>query len=40
MDLTSVIWRKSHRSNGSGGDCMEVAKLADGDRAVRERESE
>ncbi len=36
MDLTGVIWRKSHRSNGSGGDCVEVAKLADGDRAVRD----
>lgn len=36
MNLTGAIWRKSSRSNGSGGDCVEVAKLADGDRAVRD----
>lgn len=36
MDLTGAIWRKSHRSNGSGGNCVEVAKLADGGRAVRD----
>ncbi|MGH4007967.1 MAG: DUF397 domain-containing protein [Pseudonocardiaceae bacterium] len=33
MDLTGVTWRKSHRSNGSGGG-VEVAKLADDNRAV------
>jgi Domain of unknown function (DUF397) len=36
MDLTGAIWRKSQRSNGSGGNCVEVATLADGDRAVRD----
>lgn len=36
MDLTGVIWRKSKRSNGSGGDCVEVADLPDGGRAVRD----
>ncbi len=36
MDLTGVTWRKSHRSNGSGGDCVEATKLVDGDRAVRD----
>ncbi|BFO22424.1 DUF397 domain-containing protein [Streptomyces sp. KM77-8] len=25
IDLTSVRWRKSSYSNGSGGDCVEVA---------------
>lgn len=24
-DLTNVAWRKSSRSNGGGGDCVEVA---------------
>ena len=36
MGLTGAIWRKSQRSNGSGGNCVEVATLADGDRAVRD----
>jgi uncharacterized protein DUF397 len=36
MDLTGVIWRKSKRSNGSGGDCVEVADLPGGDRGVRD----
>lgn len=36
MDLTGVIWRKSKRSNGSGGDCLEVADLPGGARAVRD----
>ncbi|MGH3769307.1 MAG: DUF397 domain-containing protein [Pseudonocardiaceae bacterium] len=35
MDLTGATWRKSTRSNGSGGDCVEVADL-DGCRAVRD----
>jgi hypothetical protein len=25
MDLTGAQWRKSTRSNGNGGDCVEVA---------------
>ena len=36
MDLTGVIWRKSKRSNGSGGDCVEVADLPGGTCAVRD----
>lgn len=35
MDVTGVIWRKSSYSNGSGGDCVEVADL-DGRYAVRD----
>lgn len=31
MDLTGAIWHKSTRSNGNGGDCVEVAgNLPDG----------
>ncbi|WP_405101746.1 DUF397 domain-containing protein [Micromonospora sp. NBC_01412] len=29
-DLTSVVWRKSTRSDGNGGACVEVADLRDG----------
>lgn len=36
MDLIGAIWRKSSRSNGFGGDCVEIAELADGDRAIRD----
>ncbi|SCL29008.1 protein of unknown function [Micromonospora pallida] len=25
MDLTGAIWRKSSRSSGNGGNCVEVA---------------
>ncbi|MGW4467576.1 DUF397 domain-containing protein [Micromonospora sp. NPDC004704] len=25
MDLTGAKWRKSTRSNGNGGDCVEIA---------------
>ena len=35
MDLSGATWRKSTRSNGSGGNCVEVADL-DGYRAVRD----
>jgi hypothetical protein len=36
MDLTGVVWRKSARSGDSGGgNCVEVAALADGRVAVR-----
>ncbi|MGH4017535.1 MAG: DUF397 domain-containing protein [Gammaproteobacteria bacterium] len=34
-DLTHAVWRKSSRSGG-GGECVEVARLADGARAVRD----
>jgi hypothetical protein len=28
LDFSSAVWRKSSRSNESGGDCVEVAKLS------------
>ncbi|MGH8966231.1 MAG: DUF397 domain-containing protein [Actinomycetes bacterium] len=36
MDLAEVTWRKSSFSNGNGGNCVEVADLPDGGRAVRD----
>ncbi|PZS39463.1 MAG: DUF397 domain-containing protein [Pseudonocardiales bacterium] len=36
MDLTGATWRKSSRSNGAGGDCVEVADLDGGHRAIRD----
>lgn len=30
VDLSSAKWRKSSISEGNGGDCVEVAKLANG----------
>jgi Domain of unknown function (DUF397) len=35
-DLAGAVWRKSSRSNGNGGECVEVADLPDGSRAVRD----
>ena len=35
-DGTSLVWRKSSRSNGNGGECVEVAELPAGGRAVRD----
>jgi hypothetical protein len=35
-DLAGLVWRKSSRSNGNGGACVEVADLPDGSRAVRD----
>lgn len=35
-DLTSAHWRKSSYSSGNGGDCVEVAFLADGCVAIRD----
>jgi len=35
MDLDGATWRKSTYSNGSGGNCVEVADLPNG-QAVRD----
>ncbi|HEX9538349.1 MAG TPA: DUF397 domain-containing protein [Streptosporangiaceae bacterium] len=35
-DLTQAVWRKSTFSNGSGGDCVEVARNLPGIVAVRD----
>lgn len=34
-DLTGAVWRKSSRSNGQDN-CVEIADLPDGGRAVRD----
>jgi len=34
-ELPEVTWRKSGRSGPQGGNCVEVARLADGQVAVR-----
>jgi uncharacterized protein DUF397 len=36
MDLTSAEWRKSSRSGGNGGTCVEVARNLRGAVAVRD----
>jgi hypothetical protein len=36
MDLTGARWRKSTRSNSTGGDCVEVAGNLTGVVAVRD----
>ncbi|MGW0464579.1 DUF397 domain-containing protein [Streptomyces sp. NPDC003027] len=36
IDPTTVVWRKSSYSNGSGGDCVEVALDAPGLVPVRD----
>ncbi|MET8084740.1 DUF397 domain-containing protein [Micromonospora sp. NPDC005197] len=36
MELTGARWRKSSRSNGSGGNCVEVAENLSGVVAVRD----
>jgi hypothetical protein len=36
MDLTRAEWRKSNRSGGNGGDCVEVASNLPGIVAVRD----
>ncbi|WP_018640151.1 DUF397 domain-containing protein [Parafrankia elaeagni] len=33
--LPGLTWRKSSYSGGNGGNCVEVAELPDGGRAVR-----
>lgn len=35
-DLTGAVWRKSTRSGGNGGDCVEVATNLPGVVAVRD----
>jgi hypothetical protein len=35
-DLTGALWRKSRRSGGNGGDCVEVALNVPGVVAVRD----
>ena len=35
-DLSNASWRKSGYSGGNGGECVEVAVLADARRAVRD----
>ena len=36
VDLSAVEWRKSSRSQGTSNNCVEVALLSDGNRAVRD----
>jgi hypothetical protein len=36
MDLTRADWRKSSRSGGNGGNCVEVARNLPGVVAVRD----
>ncbi|WP_432071981.1 DUF397 domain-containing protein [Streptomyces wuyuanensis] len=36
IDLSTVVWRKSSYSNGSGGDCVEVADGLPGAVPVRD----
>ncbi|GAB1642232.1 DUF397 domain-containing protein [Krasilnikovia sp. MM14-A1259] len=35
-DLTRAVWRKSSRSDGNGGACVEITDLPDGGTAVRD----
>ncbi len=35
-DLQPLTWRKSSHSGGTGGECVEVALLPDGGRAIRD----
>ncbi|MEU1894827.1 DUF397 domain-containing protein [Streptomyces pristinaespiralis] len=35
IDLTTAVWRKSSYSNGTGGDCVEVAEAFPGAAAWR-----
>lgn len=36
VELSAVEWRKSFRSQGTSNNCVEVAHLVDGNRAVRD----
>lgn len=31
MDVNTLTWRKSQRSSGNGGDCVELAVIEAGD---------
>lgn len=35
-DINNATWRKSSYSGSNGGDCVEIAVLADNGRAVRD----
>ena len=35
-DIATLVWHKSSYSNGSGGNCVETAKLPDRETAVRD----
>ncbi|MDW6060903.1 DUF397 domain-containing protein [Streptomyces sp. FXJ1.4098] len=35
-DISPLQWRKSSYSNGSGGNCVEMADLASGGAAIRD----
>jgi Domain of unknown function (DUF397) len=36
VDVTGATWRKSTYSNGTGGNCVEIAAMPDGGRALRD----
>jgi hypothetical protein len=36
FDRTAANWKKSSRSNGGGGNCVETTTLPDGGHAVRD----
>jgi len=36
IDTGRLAWRKGKRSNGGGGNCVEVADLPDGGLAIRD----
>jgi hypothetical protein len=36
IEITELAWKKASYSNGTGGDCVEVAELPDGGRLVRD----
>ena len=36
IDTRQLTWRKGQRSNGGGGNCVEVADLPDGGLAIRD----
>lgn len=35
-ELSTVVWRKSTRSGGNGGSCVEIASLAGGQVGIRD----
>lgn len=36
LDMKNLVWIKAKKSTGSGGNCVEVAMLPDGGRAIRD----